>query len=684
MIGIKNRAILENISANLFIRLITYAFSFLTVFYSARVLQPEAYGKMAFVSSFTGYFIMLANLGMPIYAMRLCAEMKDDRKELSRVTNELWSIGVILSVLSLTVFLVMVVAIPGLREDRLLFFIYGSGVVFQLFGFEWLFKGLERFKFLAFCQMASKAVSFLCMLLFIRSGEQLPLYAMLSVAAAYGSNVICFFAVRKHVDLSLRIRFNKIHLKPLFIFFLMSCAVSVYSSLDLTMMGFMKMGPDMGLYSVAARGKDVLTLLGGIVWMSILPRATQLWKEGKKDSFEALARKSLTVVAFIQFLVTLICFIFAREIVVIIGGEAYGEAAPAFRILLLSLIPIGISNILGGQVLIPAGGERYLLYAEITGALINFSTNLFIIPLFSIEGAAATTVISEIVVTLICLYFVKRKLQMDFGFSLIRKVVLWSAGIIKRDFICLNGRIQKGKLPYYCPCCGTYLKKYVDGGYRNMPDRVDTLRYAYIEQDVLCPVCRAMPRHRILAYWCDGKREELSKSKILYFAPEYSMSRWMKRNGIICTTADLSADADLRIDIQDTGITEGSYDVVVCNHVLEHVDDFRKALKEIHRILRPGGSFICSFPMDPMIEFLDEDPHIQTDEERRRRFGQTDHKRVFGMKADRFLSEAGFTVEKIKGEACSDIILPVIGPADYDMNILFHCKKNKRCGSNNV
>lgn len=118
-----------------------------------------------------------------------------------------------------------------------------------------------------------------------------------------------------------------------------------------------------------------------------------------------------------------------------------------------------------------------------------------------------------------------------------------------------------------------------------------------------------------------------------------------------------------------------SYDLIVCNHVLEHVDDFRKALKEMYRILRPGGSFVCSFPMDPTIELLDEDSSVQTEEERVKRFGQNDHLRVFGMKADRFLEEAGFTVEKIDGRDYPDEILPVVGPADYDINLLFRCIK---------
>ena len=131
------------------------------------------------------------------------------------------------------------------------------------------------------------------------------------------------------------------------------------------------------------------------------------------------------------------------------------------------------------------------------------------------------------------------------------------------------------------------------------------------------------------------------------------------------------AEADLKLDIQDTKLPDESYDVVVCNHVLEHVDDFRKALKEMYRILRPGGTFICSFPMEPEIEFVDEDLSVQPEEECLARFGQNDQKRVFGMKADQFIAEAGFKVERIDGKDYPDEILSVVGPADYDMNVLF-------------
>ena len=113
-------------------------------------------------------------------------------------------------------------------------------------------------------------------------------------------------------------------------------------------------------------------------------------------------------------------------------------------------------------------------------------------------------------------------------------------------------------------------------------------------------------------------------------------------------SANLFAKADLQLDIQDTGLPHDSYDVVICNHVLEHVDDFKMALREMFRILRPEGTFICAFPMDPQLDLVDEDSNVVSEEERLERFGQNDHKRVFGMNADVFLLEVGFEVTRIE------------------------------------
>lgn len=231
------------------------------------------------------------------------------------------------------------------------------------------------------------------------------------------------------------------------------------------------------------------------------------------------------------------------------------------------------------------------------------------------------------------------------------------------------------KMTLYCPCCGFKLKRFVEGEYLQLPDFYYKPLFESIRQDLLCPVCGSLPRHRILASWCEANKDLLTSKDILYFAPERSMTAWLKSNKIRFTTADLyNVDTDLKLDIQSTGLASDSYDVVICNHVLEHVDDYMTALKEIRRILRPDGILICSFPISPDVEYVYEDPDIVTDHDRLVRYGQSDHVRLFGMKADRFISDAGYDVTFIDGNDYPEQIIPITGPGRYDIDRLFLCR----------
>lgn len=232
-----------------------------------------------------------------------------------------------------------------------------------------------------------------------------------------------------------------------------------------------------------------------------------------------------------------------------------------------------------------------------------------------------------------------------------------------------------------CTCCGSRFISFSEGAFINRPDCYDTKRYEHIRQDVICPCCRSLPRHRILAVWCQENLATLKDKPVLYFAPENGMDRWMKRKGITVTTADLYTSADLKLDLDHIDQPNASWDVVFCNHVLEHVPDYKKALHELYRILKPGGMLICSFPIDIRYETVQEDDALigddspQADRERICKFGQKDHLRVFGRDSRKLLEEAGFVVSVIDGDTMPEEIMPVVGPADYDSNKLFVCEK---------
>ncbi|MCR5059892.1 MAG: methyltransferase domain-containing protein [Saccharofermentans sp.] len=225
----------------------------------------------------------------------------------------------------------------------------------------------------------------------------------------------------------------------------------------------------------------------------------------------------------------------------------------------------------------------------------------------------------------------------------------------------------------FCPCCSKYFDAFRDERFYADPKRFNPDMFSNARQDVICDFCRSAPRHRIIAEWAEDNISLLQSSKILYFAPELSMMLWFRKNRIRVKTADLyDPRTDLKLDITALDLPDGSEDIVFCNHILEHVSDYSKALSELHRVIRKGGRLIISFPIDPDTDIVREGNGCSV-EERIRLFGQNDHLRVFGKNSGRLLEDAGFEVDVIDVNAMPENIMPVTGPADYDANVIFCC-----------
>ncbi|MDR2890851.1 MAG: methyltransferase domain-containing protein [Alistipes sp.] len=242
-----------------------------------------------------------------------------------------------------------------------------------------------------------------------------------------------------------------------------------------------------------------------------------------------------------------------------------------------------------------------------------------------------------------------------------------------------------------CPICGGRYRRFMPYG------------YVEVRKNALCPGCLSLERHRLLWLWL-GRQTDLLKEgrqtdpptsgpKFLHIAPEVCLSKRFKkiygskrnegfrqrgadaaptedaREGIVQNvqtrpsseearqvrrdhgsyiTADLESPlADVRLDVQNITFADGAFDVVFCNHVLEHVPDDRLAMREMFRVMRPGGWGVLLSPVDRGREATFEDDSITSPEERTRVFGQYDHRRVYGRDYGRRLAEAGFEVSEI-------------------------------------
>ncbi len=192
-----------------------------------------------------------------------------------------------------------------------------------------------------------------------------------------------------------------------------------------------------------------------------------------------------------------------------------------------------------------------------------------------------------------------------------------------------------------CPVCGSTYRRFMPYGYVNA------------RPDALCPHCLSLERHRLLWLYLVRETDLLTTfPKTLHIAPEVCLMRHLRKHFAPhpgqYVTADLESPlAELHFDIQAIPLADDYADVIFCNHILEHVADDRQALRELYRILRPGGWGILLSPVDRSRAKTFEDDTVTDPAERTRIFGQYDHRRIYGRDyADR-LREAGFRVEEV-------------------------------------
>lgn len=246
---------------------------------------------------------------------------------------------------------------------------------------------------------------------------------------------------------------------------------------------------------------------------------------------------------------------------------------------------------------------------------------------------------------------------------LVRKVprpILIKLSLIFRKPISLFYKGTK----HECPICEKSFRKFLPYGNKGADNR-------------LCPNCLSLERHRLLWLYFKSKTKIFNdKLSLLHIAPEQPyISRFKKLENLDYTTADLvSPIADVKTDIRDMVFDNEKFDIVICNHVLEHIDKEQVAMKEVLRVLKKGGFAILQVPIDYNRDVTYEDASITSPAEREKHFGQYDHLRVYGKDYSKRLTKAGFEV--VEDDFINNFSAEEIEKFRFDKNeIIYFCKK---------
>lgn len=387
-------------------QIISQLLGFVAVVYLARVLSAEGFGKLGFTTAILAYFMLFTNLGLNTFGTR---EVARNKGRINRYVNNILTMKLVASIIAFTLLAIFVYFIPQPLEIKKLILFLGLTLFTSAFVMDWLFQGIERMEFIAISRMLWQLCYVALVFWIVKSPEQLLKIPFIQVGTGIIPIAILFSVYRRtfsSIKLDFDFGFWKKMLRqslPMGFSFIM---ITIYYNFDQVMLGFMKGEEVVGWYSAAY--KPVL-MIGG-VFNLYMPTIFPLVSKYFKDSSEKL-RQLLSCVSKIIIMIAIpIGFggvILAEGIINQIYGPTYSNAALSFKILILTQAVIWLASPFA-YPLIACNRQNKFMAIVSMGAITNIIFNFILIPKFSLYGAAAATLIAEIVVG-VADYFVFRK-----------------------------------------------------------------------------------------------------------------------------------------------------------------------------------------------------------------------------------------------------------------------------------
>ncbi len=377
------------------------AFPFMTGIYVSHVLLPENIGEVAAAQNLAQYFVILAYLGIPTYGLREISKLRNNHVERSRMFSELYIINLISTVSFLCVYLVIIFSVQSYKNEIALYIVTGLSIALNAFNINWLFGGLEEFKFISIRNLIFKGVAFIFLIIFVKSENDVIFYALVTVVGTAGNYIVDMVCAPKFVTFTLKGLVFKRHLKPIFFLVVVNLAIELYSLIDITMMNFICNKDSIAFYKYGRSIEAILLQVVNTFTIVLVPRISYYYKEKRLSDFNLLLSKGLELILLCGLPMIIGLYFTADFLLVKLYGELYIASAAVLKLLSLLLLISPIGYLLGSRVMLVTGLEKLMMIPVGVGAIVNIIGNYLLIPNYSEIGAALASVFSELVVMVV-------------------------------------------------------------------------------------------------------------------------------------------------------------------------------------------------------------------------------------------------------------------------------------------
>ena len=407
-------------------QILTLITPLITAPYLSRVLKADGIGAYSYTYSLVSYFIMFAALGTVNYGNREISYLQEDRAKRTKTFWEIELLSVISVIVCLCAYMVFTLAFGHSPLKKHLLLIEAVYLISVASDISWLFQGLEEFGKIVGRNVIFKIINIAFIFIAVRSESDLLIYVAGICLLELFANISIWFYLPQYVD---RPKLKELkpfsHLGATLTLFVPTIATTIYTALDKTMLNNITGSmTENGYYEQANKISKMVLMLVTSLGTVMLPRIGRAFSENKPDEVKALLYKSFQFVWFIGLALCFGLIGIARNFSPWFFGPGY-EKVPYLIMIMATLLPIiGLSNVIGIQYLVTTKRESLLTRSVCIGAAANFVMNMILIHQLYSYGAAIASVISEVIITAVQLYFIRNELSIPKIFSLSWKYLI--------------------------------------------------------------------------------------------------------------------------------------------------------------------------------------------------------------------------------------------------------------------
>ena len=399
--------VLKNYLYNLSYQLLVIVLPVSTTPYITRVFSSNDLGSYGYYNSIVTYFILLATLGVANYGTK---EISGHRKNVQKTFWGIYSLQVLATCLALVLYIATCLLIPSM--NNLIAYILGFSLLSRGLDISWLFQGMEDFKKITVRNTAVKLLGVASVFIFVKKPSDLYLYIILLVVYDLLGQLSMWLPAREHIGRPhLDIVYAKRHIKPVILLFLPQIAISLYITLDRTMLGALSSTTDVGIYDQALKLLNILLTIVTSLGSVMLTRVSNLLSLGNQKAVNKLHEMSFLVYNLVIFPMIAGILIVNKDFVNFFLGQDFQEARHAIAIMVFRMFFIGWTNIMGIQILIPHNKNREFMLSTTIPAFFSVGLNILLIPSLGYIGASIVSVDTEGLVWLLQLYFTRSYLK---------------------------------------------------------------------------------------------------------------------------------------------------------------------------------------------------------------------------------------------------------------------------------